>query len=234
MRLLLILFIASSLVGCTDAIVGNGNIVQVGREVPNFQDLSTKGSIDVEIQPGENYTVKIVGDENIIPYVMTEVRNGELQVYYQDKISIRNGNIKVMVSAPFLNNISTSGSGNITSTGIISNNQMITITSAGSGNVDLQVYGPAVKLRGSGSGDFTLSGQTKDMECTLSGSGDLDSKDLKAENVKVKISGSSNARLFAAADLSATISGSGNILYWGNPALSEVKISGSGKVKAGE
>lgn len=234
MRLLVVLFFAFSLVGCNDAVVGNGNIVQVGREVPNFQDLSTKGSINVEIQPGENYTVKIVGDENIIPYVMTEVRNGTLEIYFQDKVSISRGNIKVMVSAPFLNNIETAGSGNISSTGIISNNQMITITSKGSGNADLQVYAPAIKLRGSGSGVFTLSGQTKDMDCVLSGSGDLDSKDLKAENVKVRISGSSNARLFAAADLSATISGSGNIFYWGNPALSEVKISGSGKVKAGE
>lgn len=234
MRFLFISLIAFTFLGCTDAIEGNGNIVQIGREVPNFQDLLSKGSIDVEIQPGDNYTLKVVGDENIISYVVTEVRDSELQIYFQDNVSIRSSNVKVLVSVPFLNKIETTGSGNIVSSGTIANNKMITVVSKGSGDVDLSVNAPAVKLTGAGSGDFKLTGQTKDLDCTFAGSGNMDSRDLRAENVKIKISGSSNAKLFASVDLAANISGSGNILYWGNPSLSEVKVAGSGKVKAGE
>lgn len=234
MRSLCLILITLLSAGCGSVIVGNGKIAEVTREVSNFQNLSSLGSIDIEIQPADTYSVKITGDDNLIPYVLTDVTNNELRISYKDKINITNSHVRVTVSAPFINVLKTAGSGDIRSSGTISNNKLMEISSAGSGDVSLTLDAPAIKVTGAGSGDFTFSGQTRDVDCTLSGSGDFDSRALRSENAKIRISGSSDVKVFASISLSATISGSGNILYWGNPSLSEVKVSGSGKVKAGE
>lgn len=234
MRSVLILFIAMGLYSCGESVKGNGNVIQVTREVPNFQDLATLGSIDVEILPGDTYSLQIVDDENIIPYVITEVRNGELQIHYKKNTNIRNSHTRVIVTVPFLNNIKTSGSGDIVSRGTINNNQQIVVSSSGSGDCDLSLNAPAIKVQGSGSGDFKLNGQTKDLKCTLTGSNEFNSRDLKAENVEIKSTGSADAKVFASVSLKVVTTGSGNVLYWGNPSLPEVKVTGSGKVKAGE
>lgn len=234
MRLLSFILAAVILTGCGSVIVGNGKIVEVGREIPNFQNLSGLGSIDIEIQPADKYSVRIIGDDNVIPYVITDVVGDELRVSYKKGVNISNSHVRVVVSAPFINNLKTTGSGDIRSNGMIINNKIMEITSTGSGDVNLVVDAPAIKITGAGSGDFTLSGQTRDVECGLSGSGDFDSRELKSENAKIRISGSSNVKVFASISLAASIAGSGNILYWGNPSLNDVKVSGSGKIKAGE
>lgn len=229
----LFLFVAISGIGC-NAIKGNGNIKEENRQVPDFVSVKTVGSIDVEFNPGTAIGVKVISDENVIPYVVTEVSDGELRIHYKEGVSIVNSHTHVVVSAPTVKQFSSGGSGNISSKVPIESNQIIELRSTGSGDINVQVNAPAVKIVGTGSGDFKIGGFTKDMTAVMSGSGDLDCKDLKAETVDIKIAGSSDAKVFASNTLKANISGSGNVLYWGNPSLPSISVSGSGKVKAGE
>jgi len=46
------------------------------------------------------------------------------------------------------------------------------------------------------------------------------------------VSGSGNAHVFASVHLSASVSGSGDIYYRGNPQNPEIHTSGSGSVSA--
>lgn len=234
MKFLWVLIPVFLIAGCGESIEGSGNIVEENRDISNFQSLLTEGSIDIKIIPGDHYALKIVGDDNVIPYVVAEIKEDELRIHFKEKISILNTHIHVEVTVPFLNKIKTSGSGDISSEGTITNNKMIEISSAGSGDIHLSVNSPAVKITGAGSGDFELSGETRDLDYSSAGSGDLNSRELKAENAKINIKGSGNVNVFASNTLSANIAGSGNILYWGNPSLQSVNVAGSGKVRAGE
>lgn len=234
MKYLWLLISAFFVAGCGESIRGTGDIVEENRDISNFQSLLTEGSINVKIIPGDRYALKIVGDDNIIPYVVTEIREDELSIHYQDRVSISNAHTHVEVTVPFLNKIKTSGSGDISSEGTITNNKMIEISSAGSGDIQLSVNSPAVKIVGAGSGDFELSGETRDLNYSGSGSGDLNCRALKAENAKISIRGSGNVNVFASNTLSANIAGSGNVFYWGNPSLQSVNVAGSGKMRAGE
>jgi len=80
-----------------------------------------------------------------------------------------------------------------------------------------------------GNGDITLSGQSRDLQSQISGSGDLKARDLQAENVKVGIRGSGDANVFASVSLDASISGSGDVNYRGNPKVTST-IHGSGSI----
>jgi len=121
-------------------------------------------------------------------------------------------------------------------------------------NIKVTVYttnADAVRLNGSGdvrigsnlkasSMDIDLNGSGKvyfgnnDFETayySISGSGEINARGASAKNVTAKISGSGDMDVTATNSLTAKISGSGTIDYWGNPAVVETEISGSGKVR---
>lgn len=103
------------------------------------------------------------------------------------------------------------------------------------GPVDIYVTMPQIDaLVISGSGSIFSEGkiESRILDASISGSGDIKLVDLKAEKVSATISGSGNIHLFGkqnASELKVAISGSGNVKAIEFPADKvDVKISGSG------
>ena len=168
----------------------------------------------------------------LLPYIVTEVNGGTLDIHYKDNTSVNNDHAKVYVTAPSLDKIIASGSADILIQGTLKNSGKIEVNVSGSGNIKGEVDAPAVSIDVSGSGNIDLKGRTKDFDCSVSGSGDINCGGLQSENATVKVSGSGNAHVFASVHLSASTHGSGDIFYGGNPPNPEIHISGSGSVEA--
>ncbi len=232
----LIFFAAAILLISCDGIngtgvTGNGNIRTEKRNTGNFDGVKTSGSIDVEINSGDTYSVSVENDDNLLQHVVTKVNDGTLDIYYEDGFSINNDHAKVYVTAPGLGKLVTSGSANITAQDVIKNAQKIKISVSGSGDVKARVDAPAVDASVTGSGNITLSGSTKDFDCSATGSGDLNCSGLQSENTTVRVTGSGNAHVFASVHLSASAFGSGDVYYKGNPQSPEIHTAGSGSVQ---
>jgi hypothetical protein len=232
MKKFIIPFIAlAGLVSC-DSISGNGNIREESRTIGTIHSVKTSGSIDVEIKNGEGYSVTVEDDDNLLPYIVTEVEGGTLHIHYRNGYSIMNGHGRATVTVPALDGITTSGSGDITTDGVIKSTGRVEVNTSGSGNIHAQVEAPSVKVSGSGSADISLSGRTKDFICHVSGSGNIRCAGLRSENADIQISGSADAYVFASVSLKVSVSGSGDVHYSGNPASPEIHIAGSGTVQA--
>ncbi len=215
-----------------DQITGNGNIRTEKRNVSDFHGVKSGGSIDIEIKSGDTYSVSVEDDDNLLPYIITEVNDGVLNVYYKSNTSINEDHAKVYVTAPSLDKIVASGSADITASDILKNTKNIDMNVSGSGSIKGQVDAPAVNISVFGSGNIDLTGRTKNFSGKVSGSGDLNCGKLQSENASVIVSGSGNAHVFASVHLSATVSGSGDVYYGGNPTSPEIHTSGSGTVQA--
>ncbi len=229
---LIIFFALTSLFSSCDNISGNGNIVTEIRKVKSFDGISTRGSIDVEIVSGTDQTVKVEADENILPYIITKVDEGLLDVHYKSGKSYRDVHVKVFVSASVLNKLSVSGSGSIFSKSTLKNDDIIDIKISGSGDINVLADAPGITATISGSGQITLAGRTKDFKANVTGSGDLKGSKLLSENTNVKVSGSGAAHVYASVHLIAKVTGSGDIYYSGNPPSPQISKSGSGSVQA--
>jgi hypothetical protein len=225
------LFSCIMFISC-ESITGNGNVIRENRNVSDFNQIRTSGSVDVEVKSGDHYQVTVENDENLLPYVITEVNNGVLNIRYKDGYAMMNDHPKVFVTAPSLEKLVSSGSADITSDGVISSSKQIEISTSGSGDIKAEIDAPMVKATSSGSGDITLSGRTKDFECRISGSGDAKCDDLKSENAVIHVSGSSDVHVFASVNLKVNVTGSGDVYYKGHPSSPEIHITGSGTVKA--
>ena len=151
---------------------------------------------------------------------------------YKDGYSVNRDHAKVIVTAPTLEKLISSGSADIMSKGVIKNSNQIEIKTSGSGDIIAEVDAPSVTVIGSGSGDVTLSGRTRDFDCKISGSGDVKCGNLKSENAVVHVAGSSDVHVFASVSLKVNVTGSGDVYYAGNPSSPEIHIAGSGTVKA--
>jgi hypothetical protein len=232
MKNLLILLVASTCFISCASVSGNGNVRDENRDISDIHSVKSSGSIDVEIKSGNTYSLVVENDENLLQYVITDVDNGVLNIHYKNGYSIRNDHAKVIVTAPSLDKLVSSGSANINSNGVIRSSNEITISTSGSGDLNLQLDAPSIEATSSGSGDISLSGRTKDFQCKVSGSGDIKCADLKSENASIRVSGSSDVHVFASVSLKVNVSGSGDVYYGGNPTSPQIHIAGSGTVQA--
>jgi hypothetical protein len=208
---------------------GNGNVSTEQRTVTGFTGVETHGSIDIEVTQGD-FKVKVESDQNIIPYILTEVTNGRLIVRFKDDFhGYHYSSAKVFVTAPALNAFEIHGSGNINSIGTISDNNSMTINVSGSGDVKLDLHSPSITTETYGSGNITLDGETKDFSTSINGSGDVHAFGLQAENVKTSVHGSGDTEVSASQKLESGIFGSGDVEYKGSPQIS-TETHGSGSV----
>jgi len=217
-----------------ETIKGNGNISSSERNLASFKNIRCAGSYEVELTQGEGSSVKIETDENLLPYIETEVNGDELRIHTKEDINIRTSDkIKVYIITKELESFKLSGSGNIKTMNKFTGGDHLDLDISGSGNMHFDVNTPTINSDISGSGDIYLSGETKDSKIEIAGSGNYHADGLKAENATVKIAGSGDAWLFADSKLDINIAGIGNVYYKGNATVNQ-NIAGTGKIQKQE
>jgi hypothetical protein len=87
----------------------------------------------------------------------------------------------------------------------------------------------SLNFRLSGAGSVNADGQVNEIHVRISGFGDFDGSELKAQSAEVIISGAGQAKLWVLEQLDAEISGAGEIEYYGDPEVNK-RINGAGTV----
>ena len=220
-----------------EQVKGNGNIVTEERSVGEYDAVSLAGSFDVELIDGREGNLTLKGDENLLEYLITEVKDGKLVIkvkkgYYLKSSSWKSGSIQITVPVEEISAVSMSGSGDIIGKKTLRADSF-EASMSGSGDIELDLDATDVKASISGSGDMVLSGSASSLDVRISGSGDIKAYDLVADDVEVLVSGSADAEVTANKSLRARVSGSGDIHYKGNPEKVDSKTSGSGDVTKG-
>ena len=206
--IIIIFFIKNNLT--KNNIQGSGNIISESRELNNFTSIILLGSIDVNIKTSESNNCVVVADDNLIPYIKTEVVNNKLNISLNESYSSEE-KLVVNINTPNYDEVSLSGSGNINILDFKNNNLSLNI---------------------SGSGNITGNGEVETLVVKINGSGNLMSKEIKSKFATITINGSGDAEVFASDSISAKINGSGNIEYFGNPENVDSIINGSGDINS--
>jgi hypothetical protein len=220
------------LAGCT-VVRGSGNIVSEPREVSDFTGVALSGSGNLTITQGDNETLTVEADDNVMEWIETEVRSGTLHLGFRSGVNIINTSraIEYRLTVRDLNSLTVSGSGNANAENLVGED--VTITVSGSGEVQIdELTASTVTVVISGSGDVDVNGGAAEQQAiTVSGSGQYRAADLPSESADVDISGSGDATLWVAEMLDIVVSGSGNLDYYGTPQVNQ-RVSGSGDVRS--
>ena len=231
--IILTVVLALTLIGCENSSVnclrGNGIIEKETREVQEYNGVVTEGEFDVFYVPDSSYSVVIETDQNLIPYIRTRISGSTLIVDNGTRKCLRSEYpIRIYVHAPEIKLMSLVGSGLISAETVYADE--LTLSIEGSGIIDVSgIDVLELNVLITGSGDVSLWGKADAADYTITGSGNIDAKNVISNTCVAEISGSGSIYCNAVIKLEAFISGIGYIYYKGSPSVS-THISGTGSV----
>jgi hypothetical protein len=209
-------------------VYGNHKVVTRDRSADDFTGVKVSSGIDVYLKQGDGKSVSVEADENLHEYILTEVRNGVLNVYTD--ANIREAERKrVYVTMKEINSISTTSAGDVFGeTPVKSDNLELTASSAG--DIKLEVYAKDIHANISSSGDITITGEADRLEADLSSAGDLNGYELKVREADLSVSSAGDADVYVTERLTARASSAGDVNYRGNPGNVDAHSSSAGGV----
>ena len=210
-------------------ISSGGNSVTQERSVSNFDKVDLRSMGNITITQGEEESLTITADENIIDHLTSNVSNNELILSTEDNYTFNNiGEIHYDLKVKDLSRIKLSGFGNIDMDGLTTDS--LDVRLSGSGNFKMQdLTADQLDLVISGFGSADVSGTVPTEHITITGSGNYDGGDLQSQVADITVSGFGSATVWANENLKVTLTGSGNVDYYGSPTLEE-KITGFGNL----
>lgn len=218
-----------------DKIKGNGNFITKVISVSSYDKIEVSGFFDINLTKGEPGSISIEVEENLVDYIEVEVVNGELRIGQEKgKYIVPSRSKGITIAVPFkeMNRVSLVGSGSIKSEEII-NQQIFDSKLSGSGVIDLTINANEATAKVTGSGNLNLKGDTEKFNCAITGSGKINASALESKQVNASVTGSGDCKVFCKESLEARATGSGDIIYYGNPTKKDTKITGSGDIRKG-
>jgi hypothetical protein len=230
---LLILAINFLFISCSPQsgtlVKGSGKVTTETRSLSSFHEVELGLPGDMEISIGNDESVTIEAEENLIPLIDTKVSGGILKVGLIPGASIQPTKpIKFLLTAKALDKLETNSLGSITAPALSADDFKASINS--SGNIELaglQSNSLLVEIQSIGSVKIE-EGAVTNQTVTISSAGGYTSPDLKSRNARVKVESSGDAVIWVTDSLDVVINSSGSVGYYGSPKVkSEINSSGT-------
>ncbi|MBG7610115.1 MAG: DUF2807 domain-containing protein [Anaerolineae bacterium] len=217
-------------------IEGSGNLITESRDVSGFDRVNLSGYGQVIVEVGDEESLTVTTDDNIMPYVRSEVKNNTLVLDFEDKGFDRGYNpsdgITFNLVVKNLSRVDISGAGSMEVNGLETEKLRIDLSGAGALEIS-SLTADELVIHQSGAGTVVVSGTVKGQELSHSGVGSYHAADLESETAIVEISGAGSATVWATESLDVDISGLGHVVYYGNPRVIQ-SISGLGNLISAE
>lgn len=192
-------------------VIGSGKgIVQTRDLAASFDCLEVTGSAGIDVRRGDRCAIEVHGEDNLVEFLETELVGSTLQVGIKRGVNFTSHlPLKVVATAMAIREVDLSGSGDVRLAGLDQD--------------ELRV-----ELRGSG--DVVADGHASVVSLTLQGSGDIDTRRLRARKATIKLHGSGDVRAFACEEAKVRLHGSGDVTVKGSPKIRDAKVAGSGDI----
>ena len=229
---------------------GDGNVVEEERIVSGIRRVRIANQGDLSIELGEEESLTIEAEDNLLEYIDSDVQGGELVLETRRGYNLRNTEpIRYTLTVLTLEEITVSSSGDVSAPQFETEDFRINVSSSGDVRVDQLEVGE-LRVNISSSGDITIGtlyaeridvgisssgslniqdGEVDEQDISISSSGSYDARDVPSRTANVRISSSGTATVRVSDKLDANLSSSGDLYYIGEPSLN-ARESSSGDV----
>jgi len=198
---------------------GSGTIVSEKRSVKDFDNIYMRGEGTVYLSQGEEVSVVVETDDNLVSGIYTEVKGRTLDLRYTSgflgtHLRPTQGTI-YHITVPELESITISGSGIVFADGVVVERLDLDVTGSGQFHIsDLSAEELSVDITGSGM--ITLSGDADTQRISVTGNGTFDGRNLEGRTVEVSNTGSGLITVWATVAFDVSIEGNGKVQYYGD------------------
>lgn len=191
---------------------GSGRVIQQSREIGAIHRISFEGIGELIVEQGEQERLVIEAEDNVLPYIETEIRGQTLEIGFTtrdwERIIRPTRTIRYFLTVRDLEGLSL----------------------LGLGEVELrELRAEALNIALSGAGKIKATGEVDRLTVNVSGAGSLEAGDLRAQDVEIQLSGAGNAEAWAVRTLRVNITGLGRVSYYGDPEVRQ-SVSGLGEL----
>ncbi|MDX9864207.1 MAG: head GIN domain-containing protein [Anaerolineaceae bacterium] len=213
---------------------GSGIMATETRQVSGYDAIEVEGFGKLIITQGDNESLEIEAEDNILPHITTKVRSGTLRIGYDEKgwrsTILPTSPVTFYIEVKDLNRIDLSGAADIQMDELQTTRLDLDVSGAGNVEID-NLQAQHLNVIYSGAGECKLGGEVQEQEVQVSGLGNYQAAALKSQTASVSLSGAGNMKVWAEDSLNIEVSGAGSVEYWGNPHVSQ-GISGIGNIQS--
>jgi hypothetical protein len=196
--------------GPSEYVVGSGNVVTENRPVSGFYGIAVSGVGEVIVERTGNESLAITSDDNILPHLESEVRDGILYLGPKENVSITpSDGIVYLLTASTFDEINVSGAVAVAASGI--ETELLDTNMSGACSVETE-------------------GEADSQDIATSGSCVYNGENLVSRTVNINVSGTSHIVVRVSEVLRGLVSGAALVEYIGNPTV-DVTVSGSAVVR---
>jgi hypothetical protein len=235
-RIMLAVLLTSLASGCglvaagAGGVRGSGVIKEETRTVPEFTGVEIGQAIRAEVTVGPEASVRISGDENLLPMVKTEVKDGRLVTSVEGPGIQTVQPLTVTITTPRLDFVGAGGASRVDVAA--KGAKELTVRAGGASTVRVKgIDSDAVALGASGASRVEASGRGKRLDLEVSGASTVKAADVPFESAKVDVSGASNAEVHVAESVQGGVSGASHLKALGGPKTRSVSTSGASQVQ---
>ncbi len=235
--LILLLLIASA--GCKrerldDCYTNAGEVVIEGRWSSYFETINLYDDINLVIEQGDDYSIRVEGGKNLLDAVITEVKDSIL--YINNTMSCKwtrsyDQDLTVYVTSPSLKSIRYEGIGKVQTNSQVVFDVLEINVWGGSGSINIDVDCQTLHLGlHYGTVDFNIKGKSSMTTIYSNSYGPFYCEALDSDIVFITHKGTNDCYIHANHILGAEITSVGNIYYSGNPYDINCTDTGSGNL----
>jgi hypothetical protein len=212
-------------------IAGSGHVITETRKISGINAINVEYPAKVVITQGNTESLKVESEDNLMPDLKTQVKNGTLEIFYKqtkDRHVNPTKPIVITIVVKDLTRADFSSAGELKVDGLKTDGLDVDLNGAGNLELnDINVKKLSVNL--SGAGSMTASGIADELDVNISGFGDFKGANLHGKTANTNISGAGSATVWVDEKLNAEISGAGSVNYYG-AAQVDKQINGVGSV----
>jgi hypothetical protein len=194
--------------GCSST-EGSGNIKTETRTINGVSSVSLVGDGMLEVEQTGTDSLTITADDNILPLLSSEVRDGELKLGVRNLANVEeSAQIRYRLTVKGLTSLSITGDAEADVTKLATDQLKVNIT---------------------GDGKIRIDGTADDQTITIIGDGKYDGARLDSKNASVSITGDGKLDIAVSEKLDVKILGDGKINYTGDPTITK-SVIGDGSI----
>jgi len=222
----------TALQGAGRTVRGSGNVTTQEEVISDFDSLDVSHGFHVDVQQGDNFSVVIRIDNNLVEHLKVVKDGDTLKIGFKPERSynIVDATLEADVTMPGLTGLDLSSGSHVTINGLGMANSLEADLSDGSHlQGDIEVGDARFDL--SGGSEVTLSGSAGELTIDASGGSHAKLANLSVGNANVDASGGSHVTVNPSGTLDADANGGSHIIYLGNPTLGTIDDDASSSIK---
>lgn len=194
-------------------IEGSGDLETRSYDLKDFDSIRIDGVAEIEVTIADEFKVELTTDDNLLDYVVVEVRHGTLVIDQDDDIGDldTDDGFRFRISMPAFVALRIDGVGDVEADGLVND---------------------SFELRVDGVGNVELAGSVDRLDIEMDGVGEADLRDFEAKEASIDVDGVATVVCKVTESLDASVNGMGNIKYYGDPPRVSNSVDGFGRIAA--